>query len=176
MSKAFIASLLEHLDVPASSQLLVFSRTSLQTRRISGSNPRALYFNENVYVGYIPGGKVEITSLDPELGGMFYIFDIPKSGRTTGDRTGGGPLYGLSRCRRDPARYRTLDALGDSWFRLGQLVSFRRKQIGHQIPLSERFGGWHVTGEPGVSDDKGNLSGGRWWKDSHRGDRAGHSI
>ncbi|MDB3941969.1 hypothetical protein N9406_13510, partial [Verrucomicrobiales bacterium] len=49
--KAFVSSLLEHLDVPASSQLLVFSRTSLQTRKISGSNPRAMYFNEDVYVG-----------------------------------------------------------------------------------------------------------------------------
>src|SRR5690606_1548213 len=53
--KAFLVSLLEALDLPVSSQMLVFSTTSLQLSLITPSNPRALYFNEEIYVGYIPG-------------------------------------------------------------------------------------------------------------------------
>ncbi len=69
--KAFLVSLLRTLDVPATSQMLVFSTTSLQLRLITPANPRALYFNEDTYVGYIPGGKLEIASVDPELGCIF---------------------------------------------------------------------------------------------------------
>src|SRR5258708_6761674 len=76
--KPFLLSLLHALDVPASSQMLVFSTTSLQLRLITPANPRSLFFNEDVYVGYIPGGRIEIVSLDPALGGIYYIFDIPR--------------------------------------------------------------------------------------------------
>ncbi|MEI9892352.1 MAG: hypothetical protein WDN28_00075 [Chthoniobacter sp.] len=76
--KPFLLSLLRALDVPATSQMLVFSTTSLQLRLITPANPRALFFNEDVYVGYIPGGRIEIVSIDPALGGIYYIFDIPR--------------------------------------------------------------------------------------------------
>ena len=76
--KAFIVSLLRVLEVPVSSQMLVFSTTSLQLRFISPSNPRALFFSDDVYVGFIPGGRIEVVSLDPELGAIFSIFDIPR--------------------------------------------------------------------------------------------------
>ena len=79
--KVFILSVLEALGIPATSQMLVFSTTSLQLSLISPANPRALYFNEDVYLGYVPGGRIEIVSLDPELGSIFYIFDIPKDVR-----------------------------------------------------------------------------------------------
>lgn len=157
-SKAFVASLLEHLDVPASSQLLVFSRTSLQTRHISGSNPRAMYFNEDVYVGYIPGGKIEIISLDPELGGIFYMFGIPKGDERPAIERSGRCMdcHAVPVTRRIPGLSIRSVIPGSNW---GKLVAFRDKQIGHQIPLSERFGGYHVTGDPGFSDHKGNLKG-----------------
>ncbi len=158
-SKAFIASILEYLDVPASSQLLIFSRTSLQTRRISGSNPRAVYFNENVYVGYIPGGSVEIVSLDPELGGIFYIFKVPKGEAQPVFERGGRlctDCHSVSKTRRVPGLLTRSVIPASNW---GKLVAFRDDEMGHQIPLSERFGGWHVTGEPGIFDHKGNLKG-----------------
>lgn len=156
--KAFIASLLEHLDIPASSQLLIFSRTSLQTRHISGSNPRAIYFNEDVYIGYIPGGKVEVISLDPEVGGIFYIFGKPKSGELPVIERSGRCMncHAVADTRRIPGLSVRSVIPGPNW---GKLVSYRDKQIGHQIPLGERFGGWHVTGDPGISDHKGNLIG-----------------
>src|SRR5690606_2016747 len=69
----FLRSLLKELDVPESSQMLVFSKTSAQLRRISPTNPRALYFNDDVYVGYVRGSEMlEISAVDPKQGAMFY--------------------------------------------------------------------------------------------------------
>ena len=79
--KAALESLLRALEVPASSQTLVYSATSLQKGLINARNPRALYFNDDTYVGYVPGGRIEIASLDPELGGIFYLLDRPREGR-----------------------------------------------------------------------------------------------
>src|SRR5262249_28908577 len=43
----YLRSLLAQLDVPQSSQTLVFSKTSLQRQRISPAAPRALYFSDD---------------------------------------------------------------------------------------------------------------------------------
>ena len=51
--------------MPVSSQLLLFSASSLQSEIINPRNPRALYFNEDTYVGFVPGGKIEVISMDP---------------------------------------------------------------------------------------------------------------
>src|SRR6476619_1939097 len=50
----WLPALLDELKIPKSSQMLVFSRTSLQKRVINPRNPRAIYYNDDVYVGYIP--------------------------------------------------------------------------------------------------------------------------
>jgi hypothetical protein len=69
----YLASVLKNLNVPISSQGLVFSRTSLQVDFIAPWTPRALYFNDEVYVGYVQNGPImEIASVDPTLGGVFY--------------------------------------------------------------------------------------------------------
>ena len=73
-------SLLAALDVPVSSQLLVYSATSMQSERINARNPRALYFNEDVYVGVVPGGLIEVIGIDPELGGVYHVFNYPRPG------------------------------------------------------------------------------------------------
>src|SRR5262245_15937690 len=56
---AFLRSLLKQLEVPVSSQMLVFTATSLQKGLISARNPRAIYFNDDTYVGFVPRGRVE---------------------------------------------------------------------------------------------------------------------
>ncbi|MDP4850051.1 MAG: hypothetical protein NWQ95_06850, partial [Verrucomicrobiales bacterium] len=78
--KAYLESLLKALKIPASTQMVVYSTTSLQLSLISPRTPRAVYFNEDLYLGYVQGGRIEIVSIDPELGGIFYIFDIPRNG------------------------------------------------------------------------------------------------
>jgi len=56
--RGYLPALLEELRVPAESQMLVFSKTSLQRERISPKTPRALYFNDDVYIGFIPGAPL----------------------------------------------------------------------------------------------------------------------
>jgi hypothetical protein len=69
----YLRAVLRALNVPVSSQSLVFSRTSLQVDRIAPWSPRALYFNDHVYVGYAQNGPImEIASVDPKLGAVFY--------------------------------------------------------------------------------------------------------
>jgi hypothetical protein len=59
---------------------MVFSASSLQSEIINPRNPRALYFNEDTYIGWVPGGLVEIIAADPEMGPMFYVFDRLRPG------------------------------------------------------------------------------------------------
>ena len=60
----YLKSVLRELGVPTDSQALVFSKTSFQASRISPANPRAIYFNDNLYVGWVPGGDVRRDCLD----------------------------------------------------------------------------------------------------------------
>jgi len=157
--KAFVVSLLKALNISPATQTLVYSTTSLQLRRISPRNPRALYFNEDVYVGWVPGGQIEIASIDPALGGIFYIFDIPR-GREAPIR-----IERSTRCFNCHAEFEigripglliksVIPGPGG-----GSLESFRGDQTGHSIPFKDRFGGWHLTGKHGITEHWGNLVG-----------------
>ena len=161
--RAFLRSLLEEFEIPISSQLLVFSTTSLQLRLISPRNPRAIYFDEDVYIGFIPGGRIEIISMDPDLGGIFYIFDIPSPGPKLGER----PIVfeRSDRCMNCHSDAETRNVPGLTIRsvipgpRGGSMDSFRRDQNGHQIAIDQRFGGWHVTGDEGFGKHWGNVIG-----------------
>lgn len=156
--KTFLLSLLKALDVPATSQMLLFSTTSLQLRLITPSNPRALFFNEDVYVGYIPGGRIEIVSVDPALGGIYYIFDIPR---------GAEPLHAerSNRCMNCHAAEDTANVPGlviksvIPGIRGGSLDSYRHDETGHGVPFKERFGGWYLTGAENFAPHLGNAIG-----------------
>jgi hypothetical protein len=156
--KAFVASVLKSLDIPASSQMLLFSTTSLQLSLITPRNPRALFFNEDVYLGWVLGGKIEIVSVDPELGGVFYIFDIPRSGQPPRPER-------ATRCMNCHAREDTGYVPGlvvksvIPGVRGGSLESFRQEQSGHGIPLNQRFGGWYLTGTGNFTNHLANFFG-----------------
>ena len=114
--------------------MLVFSTTSLQLSLISPANPRALYFNEDLYLGYVPGGRIEIVSLDPELGGIFYIFDIPKESSSL-------RIERSERCMNCHAAADTGFVPGLVIKSVvpgpagGSLTAYRLEQIGHAVPL-----------------------------------------
>lgn len=157
--KAHLISLLKALDIPVASQLLVYSATSLQSGRINPRNPRALYFNEEVYVGFVPGGDLEAVAIDPDLGPIFHIFTP-----ALGD---GSPQF------RRTDRCMNCHAGGASWRYPGftaesvipapgsgaSLEGFRRDIVGHTIPIKDRLGGWHVTGANERGEHLGNLVG-----------------
>ena len=62
----YLRGLLEKLKITPESQILVYSKTSLQRSRISPRTPRAIYFNDDVYVGYCHNGdEIETAVADP---------------------------------------------------------------------------------------------------------------
>ncbi len=74
--RGYLKSVLSLLKVPVSSQTLVFSKTSFQRDLISPSRPRALYFNDDTYIGFVQGGEVlEAVAIDKQLGPVFYTLD-----------------------------------------------------------------------------------------------------
>ncbi len=157
--KSFLISLLESLNIPISSQIMVFSASSLQSEIINPRNPRALYFNEDTYLGWVPGGLVEIIAADPELGPMFYVFNRLRPG---------GPVPDVQRstkcmnCHAGNATRRVPGLIAESLLvsRAGSsLETYRRDVQGHQIPLELRFGGWHLTGEHNITHHKANVMG-----------------
>jgi len=156
--KAFLLGLLKALDIPASSQMLVFSTTSLQLRLISPANPRALFFNEDVYVGYIPGGRIEVVSIDPDLGGIYYIFDIPRGAQPP-------QIERSNRCMNCHASEDTGYVPGLVVKSVipgphgGSLDAYRQGLSGHGVPFKDRFGGWYVTGYRGAAEHLGNFTG-----------------
>ena len=79
-----LPSLLAALHIPVSSQVLVFSKTSLQRQHIAPDAPRALYFNDEVYVGTVQDGAVlEIAATDPRQGTIFYILPQKRGAAST---------------------------------------------------------------------------------------------
>jgi hypothetical protein len=80
--RGYLSAVLDALHVPQSSQVLVFSKTSLQRNRISPKSPRALYFNDEVYIGFCQTGQVlEVSAVDPTLGAVFYTLDQEQADR-----------------------------------------------------------------------------------------------
>ena len=155
--KPLVERLLRELGLNKDTQVLVFSRTSLQRREVSYSNPRALYFNESVYLGWMPNGRIEIASFDPELGPIFYFQ------RELDDAS--SPLLARTRsclgCHAGDATNFLPGSLGRSVYpdksgrSLRSIDDYRRS--GHHIPLHDRYGGWFVSGNHGAMRHMGNA-------------------
>jgi hypothetical protein len=155
--RGYLKSVLELLDVPISSQSLVFSRTSFQFRKISPQSPRALYFNDDVYVGWVRDGKViEMVSFDPNQGAIFYILDEREVEKPAFERA----ELDCTQCHVAAGTRGVPGVLIRSIYpkptgtQAAQTTSFI---TGHQSPLSERFGGWYVTGSSGEQTHMGNV-------------------
>lgn len=159
----WLDSLLRELNVPASSQMLVFSKTSLQRERISPQTPRAIYFNDNVYLGFIPGAPlIEISAVDPKLGAVFYTVDQSSAAKPKITRT--------TQCLECHASAKSMGVPGHlvrSFATDDQGVAdinTGTSQVNHRTPLEERWGGWYVTGTHGSQAHRGNLPGKAAWE------------
>ncbi len=152
-----LRTLLNELGVSPASQMLVFSRTSFQRTRIHPDQPRALYFSNSVYVGWVPGGLVEVTAIDPQLGPVFYTLTLPGPQQTSPKieresdclRCHGGVFV-----REIPGLFvRSVfpDAAGDPLLRHGTQI------VDDETPFAERWGGWYVTGYDGTASHRGNA-------------------
>lgn len=153
----YLKSMLQKLDVPQSSQVLVFSKTSLQVSRITRRTPRAVYFNDDVYVGWVQRGDVvELSAADPVLGGTFYTLSQQKTSRPEIQRETAHCLqcHSSAHTGRSPGHMvRSVypDANGLPVYRLGTHLS------DDTSPFEERWGGWYVTGTHGHQRHMGNV-------------------
>ena len=153
----YLRSVLRELAVPQSSQMLVFSKTSLQSRRIWPQKPRAIYFSDDVYVGFCQAGDVlEVSVADPQLGAVFYTVDQEPDDKPAFRRQTDNCLmcHGSSATQNIPGHLvRSVypDAQGQPILSAG---SFR---IDHTSPLEKRWGGWYVTGTHGRMKHLGNF-------------------
>ena len=151
----YLPSLLDRLDIPVDSQVLVFSKTSFQADKISPRHPRAIYFTDDVAVGFVHEADViELAAFDARRGGVFYTLG---AGR-------GRPRFarpdGCLRCHQGAATLGvpgpyvgsvSTSATGRPDFRLGTVVT------DHRTPFEERWGGWYVTGAHGALRHRGNA-------------------
>lgn len=156
--RGYLDSLLAALEIDPASQTLVYSQTSLQSRLIGPRTPRAIYFNDDVYVGYVKGAPLEIASLDPNLGPVFYLLDQTQAPAPTFAAE-------LGKCLACHDSY-SLTGGGVPRFIVGSgytgttgmLVSHEGWiLISDRTPLKSRWGGWYVTGLHGSQVHLGNM-------------------
>jgi hypothetical protein len=155
--RGYLEAVLQHLRVPVSSQSLVFSKTSFQLTKISPATPRAIYFNDDLYLGYVQNGDVlEISAVDPEKGAIFYSLNQREVPRPQFIRR-------TTECLQCHASPNTLGVPGHmvrSVYpdRDGQpLLQAGSFLTDHRSPLRERWGGWYVTGMHGKQRHMGNV-------------------
>lgn len=150
----YLKSVLDLLQVPVESQVMVYTQTSLQAQHIRMDNPRAVYFNDTVSVGYIRGaGLIEVVAQDPKMGSIFYVIHQTLAQQATFGRD--------QQCLRCHLSWDTLGVPG-----LTVLTTFPRKSemdyanggvVDHYKPIEERWGGWYVTGKKLPPRHMGNL-------------------
>jgi hypothetical protein len=158
--RGYLASLLKLLHIPVSSQTLVFSKTSLQSERISPATPRALYFNDDVYVAWLQGASlIEIMSVDPKTGSAFYVLSQDKTQRPEFERSTGHECsvchYVHEAAPKFVPRLLISSVIPDA---TGNVEGAFPLQTDDQSPMQERWGGWYVTGTHGNQKHVGNLT------------------
>jgi hypothetical protein len=153
----YLRSALEALQLPVESQMLVFSRASLQGKQISEQNPRAVFFNDRAALGWVRDADLlEVAAHDDTAGVVFYTLEQRPGGdqppqfkraficlgcHMAGDTLGVPGLLMFSTTRPDPAHGVTLPRFVDQ-----------------SDPFDRRFGGWFVTGSTGAAVHMGNAA------------------
>jgi hypothetical protein len=143
----YLRSVLRALGIPVNSQTLVFSKTSFQYPKISPERPRALYFNDDVYVGQVHDGmSLEFVSFDPMQGAIFYVLDEHQAQRPRFERAELDCVQchvAASSTRGVPGVMVRSVFTRPSGTQAGGTSAYI---TGHESPLKERWGGWYVTG------------------------------
>jgi hypothetical protein len=150
-----LAAVLAALDVPVDSQVLVFSKTSVQAARISPARPRAIYFSDDVMVAHVPGTPgLEAVAIDPARGPVFYAL---------GERAADAalaPSAACLKCHHGP------NTAGVPGIYVGSVIPgptgapLRDESAiitDHGSPFWERWGGWYVTAARGEPRSRANA-------------------
>jgi hypothetical protein len=157
--RGYLDSVLKVLGIDASSQTLVYAKTSLQFNLISGASPRAIYFDEDTYIAWIPGTRfLEIATMDGVVGPVFYTLSNTSPDEVRIDRE-------TSRCLTCHDTWGMTGGGVPTFLFLSTLVDRNGESLTGQpgegttdrTPISERWAGWYVTGQPTKQPHLGNI-------------------
>lgn len=149
----YLPAILKELNIPQSSQVLVFSKTSFQKELINAKKPRALYFNEESYIGWVNGSDtLEFTAMDENVGAVFYTLEqketeFPKIVRNNDD---------CLDCHSS-ARTQSVPGVVIRSIFLDKTDALKTNVVNHRTPFNERWGSWYVTGQSGSMKHLGNI-------------------
>jgi hypothetical protein len=151
----YLPSTLDALGVSVESQTLVFSETSFQAPLINVANPRAVFFDDTAYVGWVRGGDIlEVAVQDPRQGALFYELRQEADGLPQFRRN--------EECLACHLSWDTLAVPGLLMHSTAPLANERAYAFGfstdHRSPFTQRWGGWFVTGDHGGTAHMGNVA------------------
>jgi hypothetical protein len=154
-TSGYLKSVIDLLKVPVESQLFVFARSSLQADRISPTNPRSVFFGDDVAVAWPRGGFIEAASVDPKQGVIFYRLQQAPASSPAFVRSDEVCLV----CHAIPA---TLGVPGLAVASVvpdagGFVTDVQPAIMDHRMPIAERWGGWYVTAKHQPMSHRGNL-------------------
>jgi hypothetical protein len=154
-ASGYLTSVLSALGVPVDSQVLVFSKTSFQAPRISPANPRAIFFNDTVAVGWVRGGPVlEAVAQDPKQGSIFYTLAQSGSEPPRFERNDTCVM-----CHVSDATHNVPGLFVGSVFPSveGTTMYGPAYTTDHRSPFELRWGGWYVNGAHQALRHMGNA-------------------
>jgi len=150
----YLPGLLKKLGINVDSQVLVYSPDSFQAPRISRQNPRAIYFNDDIAVGFVPHGEVmEVSSLDPKQGVAFYTLSTRKADK---------PVF----ARREVCLqcHQGGQTLGIPGLVVSSTYIPHNAEVEHsrggfvtddRTAIEDRWGGWYISGSLGGQKHQG---------------------
>ncbi|MEJ0007324.1 MAG: hypothetical protein WDM77_13395 [Steroidobacteraceae bacterium] len=157
--RGYLDSVLKNLGIDPSSQMLVYSKSSLQVEWVNAATPRAIYFNEDTYAAWVQAvGLLEFVTMDSQLGPVFYTMTNQKDstsgfGRETlrcldchdkfALQGGGVPMLLAT------SNYVDVNGL--------TLKPIAAREVTDRTPLGIRWGGWYVSGHQGAQAHLGNI-------------------
>ncbi|MGH8260639.1 MAG: hypothetical protein ACREUG_13250 [Steroidobacteraceae bacterium] len=157
--RGYLDSLLKALHIDPDSQVLVFSKTSLQTSLIGPETPRAIYFNDDTYVAWIADTPmIEITTMDSMMGTVFYIMLEQRSHAPHFERE-------TTQCLQCHDTFSESGGGVPNFLFLSAYTREHHEIVTNQVaehtsdatPLTDRWGGWYVTGDLGGIEHLGNI-------------------
>jgi hypothetical protein len=165
-AQGYLRALLAALDIPIESQMVVYSKTSVQALRIDPHNPRTLFFNDSVIVGWVRGGFIEIAVQDPQKGILFYTVDQRPWVHQDRMKNAEARAHSLFEPRQDCLNCHVSRATFGIPGTLLRSVSTGPDGIPGagtpqlntdlRTPFDQLWGGWYVSGSSGSQHHRGN--------------------
>jgi hypothetical protein len=150
----YLRSALDALKISVDSQVAVFAQNAFQADLIGLKNPRTLFFDDAVAVGYVRGGRVlEVAALDPRQGIIFYTLDQMATDAPQFKRN--------DTCLACHLSWTTLGVPGLFVLSMQTLPADKNAYASgfasdHRTTFDTRWGGWYVTGSLGGIRHIGN--------------------